>query len=80
MKLEIKNIVSKYLDVDINHIEEDMSLMQIVSFEIMDFCEIIYEIEEFFDIDIDDEIYSETLSINDICTYIDTNKKRDVFI
>ena len=70
MDLKIKSIVAERLDVDINTLNGEEDLLYLVYNDYMEFAEIIYQIEEEFDIEISDEDCLKLKTINDVINYV----------
>lgn len=70
MDSRIKSIVAEKLDTDINTLNGEEDLLYLVYNDYMEFAEIIYQIEEEFDIEISDEDCLKLKTINDVINYV----------
>ena len=70
MDLKIKSIVAERLDVDVNTLNGEEDLLYLVYNDYMEFAEIIYQIEEEFNINISDEDCLKLKTINDVINYV----------
>lgn len=70
MDSRIKSIVVEKLDTDINTLNGEEDLLYLVYNDYMEFAEIIYQIEEEFDIEISDEDCLKLKTINDVINYV----------
>lgn len=70
MDSRIKSIVAEKLDTDINTLNGEEDLLYLVYNDYIEFAEIIYQIEEEFDIEISDEDCLKLKTINDVINYV----------
>lgn len=70
MDLIVKTIISEILEIEINDLNEKDDLFYLICNDYIQFAEIIYEIEEKFNIKISDEDCLKLKTIADIIDYL----------
>jgi acyl carrier protein len=76
IKQEIKKIMSKVFDLDIETISENATQKDIIKWDSLNHLNLVVEIEDYYDISIEPEDISEMLSIDQILIVI--NKYKNV--
>ena len=70
MDLKIKNIITERLEADVNTLNGEENILCLVYNDYMEFAEIIYQIEEEFNIEISDEDCLKLKTINNVIDYV----------
>lgn len=71
MILKIKNIIAESLDIGVSELNEEADLLYLVYNDYMEFAEIIFQIEEEFNVNISDEDCLNLKTTKDIINYIE---------
>lgn len=71
---EIKNIIAKQFDVDINALTSETDFNKDLGADSLDTVEIVLAVEERFGIEVLDESTEKILTIGDIVRYLNTTK------
>lgn len=70
MKEKVRQIIADHLCVDVEEIEDNVDLVDELGLDSLDLVEITYQIEDEFDIRVDDEVIESLRTVNDIVEYI----------
>lgn len=76
IKQEIKQIMSKVFDLDIDTISDNATQKDIIKWDSLNHLNLVVEIEDYYDISIEPEDISEMLSIDQILIVV--NKYKNV--
>lgn len=68
---KVKNILSHQFDIDIDSIDEETSFRDDLDADSLDLVELIMELEDEFDLEIEDEEVDKIETIEDAVTYIE---------
>lgn len=70
---KVKEIISNHSNVSEDDITLDMSLSDDLEIDSLDAFEIMSEIEDTFDIEIDDDVLEKVKTVNDIVNYLENH-------
>ena len=76
---KVKDILSDYIDMDSNEIKLETRLAEDLGLNSYEFMSVIGEIEEEFDVELDEREIVKLISIADLLDYISNFKEEDVF-
>ena len=76
---KVKDILSDYIDMDSNEIKLETSLAEDLGLNSYEFMSVIGEIEEEFDVELDEREIVKLISIADLLDYISNFKEENVF-
>jgi len=68
---KVKNILSTQLDIDVDKIEETTDIAEDLGADSLDVVELMFSIEEEYDITIDEEQIRKFKTVADVAKYID---------
>ena len=76
---KVKDILSDYIDMDSNEIKLETRLAEVLGLNSYEFMSVIGEIEEEFDVELDEREIVKLISIADLLDYISNFKEENVF-
>ncbi|MBX9183576.1 acyl carrier protein [Clostridium sp. K04] len=76
---KVKDILSDYIDMDSNEIKLETRLAEDLGLNSYEFMSVIGEIEEEFDVELDEREIVKLISIADLLDYISNFKEENVF-
>lgn len=76
---KVKDILSDYIDMDSNEIKLETRLAEDLGLNSYEFMSVIGEIEEEFDVELDEREIVKLISISDLLDYISNFKEENVF-
>ena len=76
---KVKDILSDYIDMDSNEIKLETRLAEDLGLNSYEFTSVIGEIEEEFDVELDEREIVKLISIADLLDYISNFKEENVF-
>lgn len=76
---KVKDILSDYIDMDSNEIKLETRLAEDLGLNSYEFMSVIGEIEEEFDVEVDEREIVKLISIADLLDYISNFKEENVF-
>lgn len=76
---KVKDILSDYIDIDSNEIKLETRLAEDLGLNSYEFMSVIGEIEEEFDVELDEREIVKLISIADLLDYISNFKEENVF-
>lgn len=76
---KVKDILSDYIDMDSNEIKLETRLAEDLGSNSYEFMSVIGEIEEEFDVELDEREIVKLISIADLLDYISNFKEENVF-
>ena len=76
---KVKDILSDYIDMDSNEIKLEAKLAEDLGLNSYEFMSVIGEIEEEFDVELDEREIVKLISIADLLDYISNFKEENVF-
>ena len=76
---KVKDILSYYIDMDSNEIKLETRLAEDLGLNSYEFMSVIGEIEEEFDVELDEREIVKLISIADLLDYISNFKEENVF-
>ena len=76
---KVKDILSDYIDMDSNEIKLETRLAEELGLNSYEFMSVIGEIEEEFDVELDEREIVKLISIADLLDYISNFKEENVF-
>ena len=76
---KVKDILSEYIDMDSNEIKLETRLAEDLGLNSYEFMSVIGEIEEEFDVELDEREIVKLISIADLLDYISNFKEENVF-
>lgn len=76
---KVKDILSDYIDMDSNEIKLETRLAEDLGLNSYEFMSVIVEIEEEFDVELDEREIVKLISIADLLDYISNFKEENVF-
>ena len=76
---KVKDILSDYIDLDSNEIKLETRLAEDLGLNSYEFMSVIGEIEEEFDVELDEREIVKLISIADLLDYISNFKEENVF-
>ena len=76
---KVKDILSDYIDMDSNEIKLETRLAEDLGLNSYEFMSVIGEIEEEFDVELDEREIVKIISIADLLDYISNFKEENVF-
>ena len=76
---KVKDILSDYIDMDSNEIKLETRLAEDLGLNSYEFMRVIGEIEEEFDVELDEREIVKLISIADLLDYISNFKEENVF-
>ena len=76
---KVKDILSDYIDMDSNEIKLETRLAEDLGLNSYEFMSVIGEIEEEFDLELDEREIVKLISIADLLDYISNFKEENVF-
>ena len=76
---KVKDILSDYIDMDSNEIKLETRLAEDLGLNSYEFMSVIGEIEEEFDVELDEREIVKLISIADLLDYISNIKEENVF-
>lgn len=72
---ELKDIISKYVEVDRESITEESRFMEDLGFTSYDFMSMVGELEEAFDIEVEEREVAGIVTVKEALQYIETLKE-----
>ena len=76
---KVKDILSDYIDMDSNEIKLETRLAEDLGLNSYEFMSVIGEIEEEFDVEVDEKAVLNIITIEDLLDYISNFKEENVF-
>ena len=76
---KVKDILSDYIDMDSNEVKLETRLAEDLGLNSYEFMSVIGEIEEEFDVELDEREIVKLISIADLLDYISNFKEENVF-
>ncbi|WP_207748861.1 acyl carrier protein [Clostridium saudiense] len=76
---KVKDILSDYIDMDSNEIKLETRLAEDLGLNSYEFMSVIGEIEEEFDVELDEREIVKLISIADLLDYISNFKEENIF-
>lgn len=69
---KLKNIICEYVDVDKNEITENSRFVEDLGFTSYDFMSMVGEIEEIFDIEVEERSVADIVTVGEAISYIES--------